>query len=607
MTRIALCTIACAVLLNATPSRLSAQQATTDAHIQELIRAAAERAGVSAQAGSTPGNPSQQTPVSSAQPDTRTVVSLTLEEAVKLALEKNLDIAVQRLNPETFDYSIAGLRAFYKPIATSTISQLSANNPLTVTTQGSSSGTATATGIIQGTSTYNAGVTQNVEWGGGSLLAAFNNNRATTSSLTALYDPAYNTNWSAQYTQPLFRNFKIDNNRQQIVVTKLSQDISEIQLQQTIINTVSNVRNAYWDFVFSVEAIDVARRSVDLADQLVKDNQTRVEVGTMAPIDVVTAQSQAAAQRQILVTADGTLRTNEIALKRLIVSGTSDPNWGARLDPVDRPDFNPEPIDLPAALRRALDSRTDLAEVKKNVQVNDITLKLFKNQALPEVDLTARYGLLGQGGLHYIGATGTGINRTGGTPVPGGYTDALTSLLGNNYPTWTVGLNVTYPIGTSQQGAALARAKVQASQVDAQVVQIELQIATDVTTAAVNVQNGVERVQAAQAASGLAQKQLDAEQSKFDVGMSTNYFVVQAQRDLATAQNNELQAILNYRKALVELDRSQQTTLAGSSITILGGAAPGATAGARTTTTTTTVTTGTTTTATTTGTATTTP
>jgi outer membrane protein len=606
MTRIALCTIACAVLLNATPSRLSAQQATTDAHIRELIRAAAERAGISAQVGSTaPGNPSQQTPVSSAQPDGRPVVSLTVDEAIKLALDKNLDIAVQRLNPETFDYSIAGLKAFYKPIATSSISQLSANNPFTSTIQGA----LTGNGLLTTTSTFNAGITQNFEPGGGSLLAALNNNRATTSSTTALFDPAYNTNWSAQYTQPLLRNFKIDSNRQQIVVTKLSQDISEIQLQQTIINTVSNVRNAYWDLVFAVEAIDVARRSVDLADQLVKDNQTRVEVGTMAPIDVVTAQSQAAAQRQILVTADGTLRTNEIALKRLIVSGTNDPNWGARLDPVDRPDFNPEPIDLPAALRRALDSRTDLAEVKKNVQVNDITLKLFRNQALPEVDMIARYGLVGQGGTQFIvspGGNGVSRGQIIGT-IPGGYTDAVTSLLKTNYPTWTLGLNITYPIGTSQQSAALARAKVQASQVDAQVVQIELQIATDVTTAAVTVQNSVERVQAAQAASSLAQKQLDAEQSKFDVGMSTNYFVVQAQRDLATAQNNELQAVLTYRKALVELERLQQTTLAGSSITILGGAAPGATAGARTTTTTTTVTTGTTSTATTTGTATTTP
>jgi outer membrane protein TolC len=238
-------------------------------------------------------------------------------------------------------------------------------------------------------------------------------------------------------------------------------------------------------------------------------------------------------------------------------------------------------------VRRALDSRTDLAEVKKNIQVNEVTLKLLKNQTLPQADAFARYGLVGQGGTQFITSSGTGgVNRgtiTG--TIPGGYADAVTSLLKNNYPTWTIGLNVTYPIGTSAQDATLARARVQAGQVQAQLQQIELQIATDVTNAAITVQNSVERVQAAQAASGLAQEQLKAEQSKFEVGMSTNYFVVQAQRDLATAQNNELQAILGYRKALVELERLQQTTLAGSSITILGGPAPGAAAGARTVTT----------------------
>jgi outer membrane protein TolC len=239
-----------------------------------------------------------------------------------------------------------------------------------------------------------------------------------------------------------------------------------------------------------------------------------------------------------------------------------------------------------AAVRRALDSRTDLAQVQKNLQVNAITLKLLQNQTLPQADAFARYGLLGQGGT-YFPVTGTGINRIQGTPIPGGYTDALTSLLKSNYPTWTIGLNVTYPIGTSAQSAALARGKVQLSQVEAQLRQIELQVATDVTNAAISVQNNVERVQAAQSASGLAQKQLEAEQSKFEVGMSTNYFVVQSQRDLATAQNNELQAILAYRKALVELERLQQTTLSTSTITIVGSAPAGtalATAGTRTTT-----------------------
>jgi outer membrane protein TolC len=143
-------------------------------------------------------------------------------------------------------------------------------------------------------------------------------------------------------------------------------------------------------------------------------------------------------------------------------------------------------------------------------------------------------------------------------------------LLNAKYPTWSFALNVSYPIGTSAQDASLARARLQQNQVAAQLSQIELQIATDVTNAATNVQNAIERVQAAQAAREFSQKQLEAEQSKFEVGMSTNYFVVQAQRDLATAQNNELQAILAYRRSVVELERLQQTSLSSANITILG-------------------------------------
>jgi outer membrane protein TolC len=325
-----------------------------------------------------------------------------------------------------------------------------------------------------------------------------------------------------------------------------------------------------------VQSVDVAKRSVDLADQLVRDNQTRVEIGTMAPIDVVQAQAQAATQRQNLAAAQGTLRTNELALKRLIVGGTQDANWNAEIDPTDRPDFAPQPIDIGEALRRALENRTDLAAVKKNVQANDVTLRLLRNQTLPQVDFVAVGRLAGQGGTILIPAQSNSINVVPAQVIPGGYSDALSSLFNRRYPTWNLGVNVSYPIGTSLQEANVARARVQLNQVEAQVRQVELQIATDVTNAATNVQSNVERVQAAQAARELAQKQLEAEQSKFEVGMSTNYFVVQAQRDLATAENNELQAVLAYRKSIVELERLQQTSLQNANITLLSTAGSGA-------------------------------
>jgi outer membrane protein TolC len=550
--------LTCAACVLAAATNASAQNAT-EARIQDLIREAAARAGVTPSATNAP----LQT-ASGAQGE-QPVMRLALEDAIKLALERNLDISVQRLNPQAFDFSLASLRAAYRPTVTSSLSQQSATNPSRQTTQGAQAGT----GINNQTATYNAGLSQALPWGGGDLTVSLNNNRQETTSRTTLFNPAFNADWTAAYTQPLLRDFSIDNTRQQLVITQLNQDISEIQLQATIINTLSNVRNAYWDFVFAVQSVEVARRSVELAEQLVRDNQTRVEVGTMAPIDVIQAQAQAATQRQNLAIAEGTRRTNELILKRLIVSGTQDPNWNASIDPTDRPDFVPETVDIAAAVRRALDARTDLAQVRKNLEINNVTLKLLRNQTLPNVDLTARYTLTGQGGTSFI-TSGQGVTQTIEQTIPGGYADALNSLFDRRYPTWSVGVNISYPIGTSAQDASYARAQLQSRQVEAQLRQIELQIATDVTNAATQVQNNIERVQAAQAAREFAQRQREAEQSKFEVGMSTNYFVVQSQRDLATAQNNELQAILAYRRSVVELERLQQTSTQSANITILG-------------------------------------
>jgi len=524
-------------------------QQVSDTRIRELIKQAAAGVATNTQAQAMTPAPG----------DTRTAIDLTLDEAVKLALDRNLDIAVQRLNPEISEIGVARIRSIYHPSLTSTISGSGLSQlPASQLVGGNN--------VVQDTQTVNAGIAQSVPAGGGSFSLTLNNFRQTSTSNNVLYNPQIQSVWSGVYTQPILRGFRTDNTRQQLGVQKVNRDISDVQLRATITNTVSNVRNAYWDYVFAVQSVDVAKQSVDLAMQLVKDNQTRVEVGTMAPIDVVQAQSQAATQQQNLVAAQGSMRTAELALKRLIVAGQQDSNWNVRLNPVDRPDFRPEPIDLEAAVRRALTERTDLDIARKNMQGNDITLKYLKDQLLPQADFQATYGFAGIGGTQCIRNASLGGACF---PVPGGVGDTFSSLFGNSYPRWTMAVNFSYPLGESSQEASVARARVQLNQVQAQVRQIELQVATDVTNAAINVQSGIERVQAAQAAREFAQRTLEAEQSKFEVGMSTNYNVILTQRDLATAQTNELQAILNYRKALVELERLQQTTLQNLNISIL--------------------------------------
>ena len=546
------------VLTGAIAAPVNAQQ-ISEARIKELVQQAAERVA-SGQTAQAPAAPAAQAAAS------RPTLRMTLDDAVKAALDHNLNIAVQRLNPEINDISISSLQSVYRPALSSTLATQSQANPSTTTIAGGgAAGQAIDTGLTQ----WNGSIGQSIPKFGGSFSATLNNNKATTTSLNSQFNPTYNTNWAFSYTQPLLRGFRTDSNRQSISVAKINRDISDVQLSATITNTLSNVREAYWNYVFAVQSVEVARQSLELAQQLVQNNQIKVQVGTMAPLDVVQAQSQAATSRQALVAAQATMRTSELSLKTLLVSGTEDPLWGSTIDPIDRPDFRPEAVDVEAAVRNALSKRTDLSIAKKNLQSNDVTVKYLRDQLLPQTDLVANYGLVGIGG-DLLAKSGSGVNQVAtGVLTPGGYADALSTLFRTNYPRWTVSLNFSYPLGLSSAEAVVARARVQQNQISAQVRQIELQVATDVTNAAVTVQSNIERVQASQVARSLAEQQLDAENKKFEVGMSTNYQVVQVQRDLATAQNNELQAILAYRNSVVELERLQQTTLQNLGITIV--------------------------------------
>jgi outer membrane protein len=367
----------------------------------------------------------------------------------------------------------------------------------------------------------------------------------------------------------LGQNFAIDSPREQIYIAKVNRDMSDVQLRATIMNTVANSQTAYGEYVYATQSVAVARDSLKIASQLVADNTTRVEVGTMAPLDVLTARSQEATAQQALVAAIAVQRTDEIALKQLICTGTDDANWNASIEAVDQPDFNPQPIDLEAALRRALSERTDLQLAKQTVQENDITLRYMRDQLKPQANFVVSYAATGIGGPALERGTstlGSPITET----LPGGISDAFSSLFARDYPTWTAGVNFSYPILTNSAQAQLARARVQLNQVNAQLKQTELQVATDVTNAYVTIQNNVEAAQAAQVGVDLAQKELDAEQAKFDVGMSTNYNVVLAQQTLSTARQSLLRAVANYREALVTLDRVQKTTLSGANIQIVG-------------------------------------
>jgi outer membrane protein TolC len=246
------------------------------------------------------------------------------------------------------------------------------------------------------------------------------------------------------------------------------------------------------------------------------------------------------------VNAEATLQNNELALKRLIVSGTEDPLWTATLNATDRVAPSTEAIDLEAAVRNALTNRTDILTQKKNIDSANVTLRSLRNQSLPTLNAVGTYRLDGRGGRP------SDINVP-----PSNWWDALAGVGNFDAPTWTIRLDFSYPIGQSQAEANKARQEIIIRQNQAAVKATELQIATEVTAAAIAIRNSQEAIQAATAARELSEKRAEAAQSKLDVGMATNFEVVQAQRDLADARNRELREHLNYRRALVDFQRTQ--------------------------------------------------
>jgi outer membrane protein TolC len=519
----------------ATVAPAAAQQATSDDRVKALIAQAQQQAG---------GQPTTLATLDAQGP----VVNLTEQEAVSRATERNLSLISERLTPQSWDFTIAASRANYLPTLTSNVANRNANTP----------NSSALSGGLRTTSeqqSWSGGLSKNMWRGGGQYNVQWTNNRNSTSDTNSTCNPCFNSGFQASFTQPILRNRKIDANRAAIRTNEISQQIAELNLSAAEVSVLADVRNAYWELSYARQAVEAAQQSLELATKLVTDNRSRVEIGTMAPIDVVQARAEEATRRQQLVTAQATLRNNELALKRLIVSGTDDELWRATIVPSDRPTVTSQPIDLESAVRMALSQRTDLTITKKNLESTDIQLQNLENQTMPGLDFVGQLDLAGRAGVSQ--ARRDPITQELVVPPAGGYFDTLQSIGAFDAPTWNFRLNFTYPLGTSAAKANFARQRMLRQQTEASVKTTELLIATEVTSAALAVRNSLEAMQASTVSRELSEQRLDAVQSKFEVGMATNYEVVQAQRDLNEARNSELRQQLNYQRALVDFQRVQ--------------------------------------------------
>jgi outer membrane protein TolC len=521
---------------------------------------------VSAQNGQTMPNP--QVPTTPAP----AVRRITVEDAVKLALENNLGVQVARIDPQVQDYSVAQARANWTPVLFSSVSSNSATQlPSDVLSGGSST-------INNERFSTGVGVQQNLKWGT-FYQANWNSARSTTSFPLTTFDPQINSSLNLRVVQPFLRNFNIDAIRQQVLVGEKNREIADIGLAETITTTSRNVRNAYWDLSFAIASLEVQRQSLELAQESLRNNRSRVEIGTMAPIDIVEAEAEVAQREESVILAEAAIQRAEDVLRALIYDPDMPDFWNTKIEPADAPAFQPIAVDIDGAVRAALDRRTDLRSTRKTIEANDVSIRYFRNQTMPDVNAQLDYGLAGLGGTQFQRGEGPFGPGTGEI-IPGGLTQrsfgsVLTDLFANRYPTWTLSLNIGYPIGTSTAEAGLARARLQDRQAQTQLRNQQLLVATQVRDVGRQVQTNQKRVEATRASRQLAERRLEAEEKKFQAGMSTSFFVFQAQRDLSQARANELRAVTDYNRSIVDFETVQEAPLGGG-----GGVTPLTTGGA---------------------------
>lgn len=484
-------------------------------------------------------------------------VELGLDDAIQQALENNLSVQISRLARQSSTFALSAARRVYTPSLALDTNVRESLSPAESQLDG-------ADQSEQDTLNYNLRFEQQLPFGA-NYSVQFNNNRLATNSQFFTFNPRYRSTLNAQVSQPLLQNFRADPQRRQIVVSQNGERQAGHEFERSVLDVLRDVQNAYWDLVFAIRTHEVEVQSLDLARDLLRNNQVQVEVGTMAPIDVLQAEAEVAAREEALILAEEQIRQTEDTLKALIRDPDAPGFWDDEIRPLDAPSVEDYEVEVDDAIRIALQRRPELRSQRVQLDTNEYDVRFFRNQTLPQVDLVGLVQLNGVGGTELVrqGFFGPTVET-----IPGGYGDALSQMSGLDYRDWQVGLTFSYPIGPNESHAQHAEAQTEVTRQRDTIRQQEVQIAQEVRTAVRQVQTNRRRIEASRVARELQEASLDAEQKKFEVGMTTSYFIVQAQRDLAQARANELQAIIDYAKAIVAVERAQGTLAERSRVTV---------------------------------------
>jgi outer membrane protein len=542
-------------------------------------------------------------------------LELTLQDAVELALENSMDIAVQRYIPWFADTDILATEAGAQPfgIPGAEIRQSFANIPFlnydpTLTTQisyddrktpinnpfisGTGTGTnTTAATLFSHTAQYTNSLSEGFSTGTTATLA-WNNTRSSTSPTANFFNPDVSSSLVVSVQQQLLNGFGRFANRRNILIAKNNRKLADYVFEQQAITTVTNTITAYWELAYARANVEVQQQAVSVSQRLYGDNKKQLEIGTLAPLDVTRAEAQLATDQQNLIIAQTTKLNDEQILKNAI---TKDPLAANLLNveiiPTDKP-TPPEATEAPSfeeAIRQAFQRRPELLEQQINITNAGIDARATGIALRPTATLFAQYTSQGLAGVSPITGTpttgaGAPIVDANGNPIPGlfeplisspvagrnqqGFTTAQSQIFHNMFPDYLVGVSVQIPFRNRAAQANNQHAILLLRQIEAQLQQLKNVAVVDVRTAYITLQQDRVQVATASEARKLQQETFDAEQKKYQLGASTVYNVILTQRDLVTAQGAELRALANLLEAKAQYERAVASTLEVNRVSI---------------------------------------
>ena len=492
-------------------------------------------------------------------------IELSLDRAIELSLRNTLDLEVASYTYERAAFGIGSAQGAFDPYVQLDVSASRTKAPVVSTFQAGETKRQT----------LNASVGQFLPTGGSYTLGWANTRTDAPTGFTTI-NPSYSSGLTGSAVQPLLRNFGPKVNRRFVVLARLARDSSAYDFVRSLQLTVQSVENAYWDLVYAIENLAAKQEALARAKDLNRITRIKIDVGALAPIDIVQTEVTIAQREQDIILAEGLIGDADDRLKRLM-NVTALPDWSRPIIPSDHPTADPFTVDLDAGIKRALETRPEVKQSVLDIESKKVTLAYTRNQLLPRLDLNGSLGYNGIGTGRYtscVDGVGNPVScgDTGAIPITSNtsYVDALYSIRRLDFPSWTVGLTLNVPIGnrTARANHAIAGADLELSRTNLALTRENLVV--EVRAAARGIDTAFRSVAAARKARELAERNLDAERKKYENGMTTSFQVAQIQNDLTTARTNELQAIAVYVKSIAAWHKAIGDILPARNISVTG-------------------------------------